>query len=224
MPHTSKIINFEWKTSSVFELAIDRNGMEFTPGDSISIFDQDETQSRPYSLASGTGESIFRVLVQRLPKGEVSNWLSTLKPGDSITYTMPFGWFRPGQNLNGDPFVFIATGTGIAPFLSYLRAYPESPPTLCLYGIKNVSDALEFDFLSSQCEVKLAVSRENGHKFHHGRVTHFLPNLDLNGDTHFYLCGLDAMIDDVSEWLENNGVDFTRIHREVFFYDGMEKQ
>ncbi len=33
----------------------------------------------------------------------------------------------------------------------------------------------------------------------------------------YYLCGLDAMIDEVSQSLQQRGVHFTRIHREVFF-------
>ena len=34
----------------------------------------------------------------------------------------------------------------------------------------------------------------------------------------YNLCGLDAMFDEVSRWLQQRGVHFTRIHREVFFH------
>ncbi len=216
--YSSAVVRIEWKSPLVFELIIERNEMEFQPGDSISIFNADQSQSRPYSIASGTSETGLRLLIQKLPGGELSNWLSKLKAGDHVIHTRPYGWFRPGQNLAGDPFIFIATGTGIAPFLSYMRSCPERPPGCCLYGVKRVCDALELELVQSQCEVKLAVSRENDHQYHCGRVTGFLPALKLNSDLHFYLCGLDAMIDEVSEWLEKNGVDFSKIHREVFFY------
>ena len=50
-----------------------------------------------------------------------------------------------------------------------------------------------------------------------GRVTDLLDKIPLNDDVHYYLCGLDAMIDDVSTWLETSGIHFSHIHREVFF-------
>lgn len=40
---------------------------------------------------------------------------------------------------------------------------------------------------------------------------------------HYYLCGLDAMIDEVSDWLEQQQVDYANIHREVFFYAEEER-
>jgi len=49
-----------------------------------------------------------------------------------------------------------------------------------------------------------------------GRVTDLLDRQQYGPDTHFYLCGLDAMIDEVTTWLESHDVDPTRIHREVF--------
>ncbi len=216
--YSSSVVQIEWKTPMVFELIIDKKDIQFQPGDSISIFNAAESQSRSYSIASGTEESGIRFLIQKLPGGELSNWLASLQPGDKIAHSKPYGWFRPGQNINGEPFIFIATGTGIAPFLSYIRSFPEKPPAYCLYGVKKICDALEFELLQSRCEVKLAVSREDKHDYHCGRVTDFLPELKFNSDLHFYLCGLDAMIDEVSGILEKNGVDFAKIHREVFFY------
>jgi ferredoxin-NADP reductase len=33
----------------------------------------------------------------------------------------------------------------------------------------------------------------------------------------YYLCGVDSMLDEVTVWLEEHGVDIPRIHRECFF-------
>ncbi len=206
------------RTSRVFELVVERNGIDFTPGDSISIFSQDESESRPYSLTSGADESVLRFIIQTLPGGEVSTYLSQRRPGDIVTLSDPFGWFHPGRNLNGDPMVFIATGTGIAPFLSYFRTYPERPPVMCLFGVREMADAFDLDLLLHACPLQLAVSRENGHSHHCGRVTDLLSRIPIEPETHFYLCGLDAMIDEVTEKLEAMDVDFVRIHREVFFH------
>ena len=213
------ILDVEWKTPSVFELTVKRNGLKFTPGDSVALYSNDAQDSRPYSIASGVNEPVLRFLIQRMPSGNVSTYLSDLQPGQTLRLSEPFGWFRPGQNIGDKPFVFIATGTGIAPFISYLHAYPELPPQTLLYGIKRLEDAIDLEYLQSVSPLQLAISQESIPPHAHGRVTKLLPKLLPASETHFYLCGLDAMIDDVTGWLEKAGVDFTRIHREVFFYD-----
>jgi ferredoxin-NADP reductase len=88
---------------------------------------------------------------------------------------------------------------------------------VCLYGVRRRQDAVDLDWLSAHCDLRLAVSREEGPPHHHGRVTDLLEALPLNPRVHYYLCGLDAMIDEVSDWLEVRNVDFAHIHRECFF-------
>lgn len=213
----SKVSEIVWKNDQVFELVVDRAELDFVPGDSVAIFSADQTISRPYSIASGIHDPDFRFLIQRLPGGEVSHYLSTLTAGDTVNFTAPFGWFRPGE-CNGAPFTFLATGTGITPFLSYLRSYPERPPKYCLYGAKYFTDVLDCEFLMASCPTKLAISREQENPHYYGRINGLLPDIDLDPSMHFYLCGLDAMIDDISQILEDAEIDFTHIHREVFFY------
>lgn len=64
----------------------------------------------------------------------------------------------------------------------------------------------------------LAVSRQADSGDFHGRVTGLLDSLPLDPQIHYDLCGLDAMIDNLSAWLEAHQVDSANIHREVFFY------
>jgi len=202
--------------NELFELIVDRNGMEFTPGDCAAIY-TGEDKSRPYSIASGNNEDVLRFIIRKMEGGEVSPWLMARKTGDLIRITPPFGWFRPGQDIGDAPFVFLATGTGIAPFLSYSRTFTK-PPDLCLYGIRHEADAIGLEDLMNQSPVKLAVSRETTRKHHHGRITDLLGELKLNNETHFYCCGLESMVNDVAEYLQNNGVGIMNIHREVFFH------
>ena len=212
------ILSLEWKTPRVFELTVERNGLKFVSGDSVALFSADGKESRPYSISSGVSEPVLRFLIQRMPNGHVSDYISNLTSGNTIRISQPFGWFRPGDNIDGNPYIFIATGTGIAPFMSYLRGYPHKPPQLLMYGIKKLEDAIDLEYMQSSCKVQVAISRESVPPYSHGRVTDLLPTISLDSKPHFYLCGLDAMIDEVSGWLEAAGVDFTHIHREVFFY------
>ena len=153
-----------------------------------------------------------------MPGGDVSPWLAERKAGDLVKASPPFGWFRPGQSEENEKSIFIATGTGIAPFIAYMNSFPDKPPVHCLYGVREFSDAVRVDFIRSCCNLQLTASRQEHPECHHGRVTDLIDTLPRDEQHHYYLCGLDAMIDEVSDWLENNGVDFAQIHREVFFH------
>jgi ferredoxin-NADP reductase len=207
-----------FSSDTLFELQLERGDVPFEPGACVALF-SGATESRPYSIASGTGEEVLRFLIRRIPNGIVSNWLAERKPGDLVKVSVPFGWFRPGRSAGGERSVFIATGTGIAPFLSHLRSKPPRLPELCLYGVCRQAEAFSLDELQRTANVRLAVSREEIDNHFHGRVTGLLEQVPLAADIHYYLCGLDTMIDETSRWLENHGIDYTQIHREIFFHE-----
>lgn len=200
----------------LFELVVARNSLEFSPGDCVALYTDDD-KSRPYSIASGSNDEELCFAIRKMDGGEVSPWLMARQRGDLIRITPPFGWFRPGQDSDGAPFVFLATGTGIAPFLSYIKTF-ENPPARCLYGVRREADAIGYEELRMQCPTHLAVSREPADGHHQGRITGLLDLLPLDAGTHYYCCGLESMVNDVSAWLQQNGIGLSHIHREVFFH------
>lgn len=209
------IISVTPVNNDLFILSATRNGMEFIPGDCVAIY-TDGDKSRPYSIASGSQEDALQFVIRMMDGGEVSPWLMDRKPGDSIRISPPFGWFRPGQDIGEAPFIFLATGTGIAPFLAYMETF-EKPPLACLYGVRQEADAIGFSNLRNFCPTRLTVSREKtGH--HHGRLTDLLSELPQHDEMHYYCCGLESMVNEVSKQLQAAGVELSRIHREVFFH------
>jgi ferredoxin-NADP reductase len=74
--------------------------------------------SRAYSIASSPNmenvEIIFRVA------GVFTNYLNTLREGDTITMIGPFGHLSLDR-VQSRKIIFIATGTGISPFISIIR-------------------------------------------------------------------------------------------------------
>lgn len=205
-------------SDSLFELQLERGNIRFESGSCLALFNGGE-ESRPYSIAAGTGEKFLRFLIRRVPGGDVSDWLARRRPGDLVRSSEPFGWFRPGGSAEGERCAFVVTGTGIAPFLSYLRSSPMVAPEACFYGVRQWEDAFARDELLPLPGFKLALSREEAAGCHAGRVTDLLEGLPLAADIHYYLCGLDSMIDQAGSWLEEQGVDFAQIHREIFFYE-----
>lgn len=217
MNNHTRVVEVRWHTASVFELTVERNDVSFTPGDCVAFFGPDAQGSRPYSIASGTSEPCLRFLIRCMPGGEVSPYLGSRKPGDLVKWSPPFGWFRPGLAGEGAPSVFIATGTGIAPFLAYLKSPDSKPPLACLYGVRLREDAVAANELRERVPLQLTVSREDASDAMRGRVTDCLDTLPLREHIHYYLCGLDAMIDEITVWLEQRGIPITHIHRECFF-------
>jgi ferredoxin-NADP reductase len=214
---TATVNAVDFVSKDLFQLVLERDGVDFQPGDCFAISNSNGV-SRPYSASSGNSEPHLRFIVRRMPNGRVSEWLAARAPGDEVDISLPFGWFRPGCNgAAGEPCVLVASGTGIAPFLSALRSLPDLQPLICLYGVRCLADAVGLDYLRDRCPLRLCVSRENAPPHHHGRVTDLLSEIPILERTNYYLCGLDAMVNEVSQWLERHGVHFTRIHREVFF-------
>lgn len=209
--------NIVWYGEGIFEIRFERNGIEFVPGDCIALFSAEGKESRPYSVASGRDEDILRFVIRHMEGGMVSPYLASRKPGDTVKISPPFGWFRPGRTGASAPFVFLTTGTGISPFLSHFRSHPEHPPLQCLYGVRVLEDAVDLEWLRTLCNLKLAVSREGACPHHQGRITDLLDDMPVAPEIHYYLCGLDAMIDEVTNWLEEKGIDIAHIHRECFF-------
>lgn len=204
----------------IFELELERRGYPFVPGECAVLFNDGE-DSRPYSIASGPDEPVLRFLIRQQPGGRVSPWLARRRAGDGVRISTPFGAFRPGQpDVGEDPGVFVATGVGIAPFLSYahsaLAGRPGRRPR-CLYGVRWLADAVRLDQLRAVTDLQVAVSREQVPGTHHGHVTALLDSVAITPDTPVYLCGLDAMVDDAVRWLGDHGVARDRVHVEVFF-------
>ena len=201
----------------IFELVLERDGVVFVPGDCLALFARDGVGSRPYSISSGVDDPDLVFLIRHLPGGEVSGYLASLQPGDMVKASLPFGWFRPGETLDSAPFIFVATGTGISPFLSHLRSRPRFPPAQFFHGVRNAADRVPLPLDPTACELHVAVSREEVPGTHHGRVTGMLDRMRIDPACHYYLCGLDEMIDEVTRWLEARGIPLKQIHRECFF-------
>src|SRR5208282_1610595 len=95
----------------------------FVPGQWLSVkaaTPEGEEITRPYSIASPPSENgHVAFCLNRVHDGFMSNHLCSLEAGAEVTFQGPFGNFI----LHPPPrdTVFIATGTGIAPFRSMLH-------------------------------------------------------------------------------------------------------
>jgi ferredoxin-NADP reductase len=217
-PTLLPLLEILWHSPEFYEIRLARGTLDFMPGDCVAL-QLPSGKSRPYSIASGPTDPWLAFLLRRMPGGGLSDHLCQVPLGTLISVSPPFGWFRPAA---GDwPRVFLATSTGIAPFLSVVRAGICPPPLACFYGVRQRQDALYARYLAERWPLTVALSRETsplqaGERA--GHITAVLPTLACPPGTHYYLCGLDVMISEASDWLMAHGIDETLIHREVFFH------
>ena len=99
-------------------------GMNFTPGQFVAVLCPKDggMVRRAYSVASPPEEKEHIGLVlKRVEGGVVTNWFWGLKAGQTIRVHGPFGKFILPEKIDFHS-IFVATGTGIAPFRSMIRS------------------------------------------------------------------------------------------------------
>lgn len=196
-------------------------GFSFVPGECVEIYDNDQ-EFRIYSIASGVQQDSLSFIIKKLPQGKVSSWLyDEVKEGDVLRISNEsHGFFRVGET--DKPFVFIATGTGIAPFISYIQSNTEpyqKQPEEIIYGVRYMEESIEVPstIKTTYC---LSADQKEHPSIHIGRVTSYLKEnkADINPDYIYYICGLDQALSDVSEILIEAGVDPLNIITEIFYF------
>ncbi len=211
--------------------ARDREELAFTPGQFVSVLERIDSKeiTRAYSIASPRGGNRFALCLNRVSNGIVSPYLFDLKPGDEVEMGEPLGYFtlrHPGRRA-----VFIATGTGIAPFRSILLDHlpRTSPEITLLFGVRYEAGLLyrgELEQLAERYrsfQFMPTISRP-GEEWS-GRIGRVQKHLDdalaLRNDDErvtidVYVCGLEEMVDDVRAELKRRGFDRKQIIYEKY--------
>ena len=103
----------------VLELDVDATAPVFLPGQYVNIDVPGSGQHRSYSFSSAPGESKISFLIKKIPGGVMSTWLESAQAGNKVELTGPLGSFY--LRAVERPLLFLAGGTGLAPFLSMLE-------------------------------------------------------------------------------------------------------
>lgn len=210
-----EIISVRHLTETAYVLQMTRRGLPFKAGQHILLGKAGSIHNREYSIYSGEHDSFFEVLVKEVDEGMVSKQLKKLKTGDKVQIEGPLGFFTISPELieNGK-FLFIATGSGIAPFHCFTQSYPELDYKL-FHGVRYANEGYEKNHYAKNSHV-LCTSGDRLGDFH-GRVTDYIRLNSPSPDTHCYLCGNFNMIHEVFDLLEQQGVPAEQVHAEVYF-------
>ncbi len=171
---------------------------------------------RDYSIAAAAGKRLT-LLVSTRTGGDGSLYAAAVEPGATTEVEGPFGGYRLERNAHRK--VFIATATGLAPFLPMfgeMAAVGELGAAELYFGCRTAADDITRALAPLPPQTIVCASRdEAADGVVHGRVTQALARLAFApASTDFYVCGSAAMVAGCRAILERAGAK--RILTELF--------
>jgi ferredoxin-NADP reductase len=196
----------------------------FEPGQFVTIIvahHDGKKERRSYSIASVKGNAI-EICINKVENGRISPLFHDFKIGQKLTIQGPLGVFVLKKEADEKDNVFIATGTGITPFVPMITALLEKTKkkVILLAGYKHEDEVLYDDIFRGlqsgyrNFEYHVIISRPKNpvYRGDKGRVQFLIEKYVSHkflGD--FYLCGLFEMIKDVGQLLVQKGTTKERI-------------
>ncbi len=211
----AEVRDFEFEAEGVERLT-------FTAGQFVSFSAEigGKKITRAYSIASAPNGNRFHLCLNRVADGLFSPHLFDSAAGTAVEMQGPLGTFTIRDRARD--MIFVATGTGVAPFRSMADEYLSSggPARITLlFGVRYEENLLyraDFERWSAghpNFRFEPVLSRPG--ESWRGRAGHVQPHLlELVGDRrdlHVYACGMKAMVDDVRTRLKELGFDRRQI-------------
>ncbi len=233
-------------TDSLFSFKTTRHpGFRFKNGHFTMIGLEHEGRPllRAYSMASANYEDELEFFSIKVPDGPLTSKLQGIEVGDTLLVnSKATGTLVQDNLLPGKHLYLIATGTGLAPFLSIIRdpeIYEQYDRIVLTHGCRYTEELAyrelitehlpRHEYLGEAVRDKLVyyptVTRE---KFdNNGRLTDLLrigklandvglPPIDPENDR-FMVCGSPSMLKDICAWLDRRGFAEAR-HGEAGHY------
>ena len=185
---------------------------------------------RAYSIASANYEEHMEFFSIKVQDGPLTSILQKIKPGDKILASKkPTGTLLVDNLKRGKHLYLLATGTGLAPFMSVIKdpeVYERFDKVILTHGVREVSELAyqsiinelpENEFFGEMVKGNLlyypTVTREEFHT--RGRLTEALISGELASrvglpeinvaDDRFMLCGSPSMLKDFCVILDDMG-------------------
>ena len=215
--YSAKLLNRRWLTDKVFEVELSRPaGFHFAAGQRIRLLH--EVLQRDYSLITAPNDPTIALCLEKVDGGEYSPILASSEIGTSLSFTGPHGYFT--YRASKKPAIFVATGTGIAPFLSIVSG-GVTDFTL-LHGVRTAESLHYEDIFRRTARAYIpclsAAPHEAGSResFFYGRVDHYLAQHLPQGIYDFYLSGRQEMVRDVT-LLVDEMFSGSLVYSEIFY-------
>lgn len=215
--HTVQLLKRSWLSKKAFEIELSKPPQfTYLPGQRIRFIYQN--RERDYSLTSIPDDRTLLLCVRYVENGAFSPLLSEADIGTCFQVVDPFGYFTFRKSPR--KAVFVATGTGIAPFVSMIRSgissitllHGANSPVDLYYESLFRSSAGKYVPCLSGVSSKTSLPRDG----FQGRVTAYLETHLSPGGYDFYLCGRNDMIRDVT-FLVDDRFPGSYVYTEIYY-------
>lgn len=187
---------------------------------------------RAYSIASPPDGARFELAVTRVDEGPGSGFLHDMPVGGVLGAMGPHGHFLRPLDAPA-PALFIATGTGLAPFRAMVHDAVRAgrrEPLWVLFGVRTVGEVLWGEELRALAQahpwfrLEVTLSRpppdwtgRTGHVQQHVRALWEALVTASAAPPDAWMCGVKAMLDDVRGILRGElGLPRQRVHAESY--------
>lgn len=217
-----------------------RDDYRFTQGQHLTLRTMINGQDvrRSYSICAGVDDNQLRVAIKKIPDGVFSSFAnSALKKGTAIEVMTPMGhFFTPLDPNNEKTYVAFAAGSGITPMLSIIKTTLAREPKSSFhlfFGNRSVGSIMfreELEDLKNRYMTRFSVtnilSREAqdvdilSGRIDGAKARALLAALcPVESISDVFLCGPQAMIEDLTATLQDLGIARDHIHFELFHTD-----
>ncbi len=217
----------ETHDTKTFSLYLGENKFEFLPGQFVMITAdiKGKPVTRAFSISSSPLKKEIDITIKAEPNGNFSKFANeNLKTGDKLKVKGPYGYFTFIDKVHDD-LLFVAAGSGIAPFRSMLQYIFEKQlqnRVTLLFSNKTEADIIFKQELEKYAEnfpqfrFMPIVTRDDGWKGISTRIDSNILQSYVHANTSCYLCGPPMMVEDIKQKLVQLGVDNGRIKTEKY--------
>lgn len=235
-----KITYLKQWTDHLFSFRTTRNkAFTFIPGQFARlgiITDEGKIVWRPYSVVSADYDEELEFYSIIVPDGEFTQRLKKLKIDSELLIDKTnYGLLTTDRFENGKHLWFLATGTGLAPFISIMYDFHiwEQYEKIILVHCARESEELVYqelinsfytnelyaDIVKNKLIYVKALTRENENADLYGRITHLIKNGKLEEytktpinvlDSRIMICGNPEMVDDTRKLLAERNLVISR--------------
>lgn len=174
--------------------------IEFTPGQFLTVHVRTTGATpRHYTITNAPGKNYLQCCPKKVPGGFISGCLHSMKEGDVVGLSPPFGVFKM---KDGDA-VLISAGIGATPMKSFIESYPEQVKFVLHIDKNEASHPFKEEMLGSGAKTHFVYTEQSGRPKPEKLANDVLkPYLQ---DCNFFLCGPGPFLSDWKAALEAAG-------------------
>jgi len=213
MEQIVKILSAQYVTHNVRQFRLEKpQGYSFIPGQATELsinLEQWKEEKRPFTFTCLNSDDYLEFTIKTYTDHDgVTNQLSKLNVGDEVIIRDVWGAIE----YKGEGY-FIAGGAGITPFLAILRQLNNDGAigdNKLFFSNKTDKDIILADELKSMlgANAHFTITNQKDSMYDKRRINaEFLKAEIKDFSKHFYVCGPDAMVAEISGLLAGLGAD-----------------